>query len=233
MFTKEASLEPPPDIEPGSPTPMDWTDRIPRHRELWEKAEAQHYDPNTVVDWSALRASDFSDRERLAVAYWFATSSVFENSGVPTFAHGMVKAYEEHLGDSTSRVLLTIARDEANHDEMSRRIVETLLPGFPNRVLADVRRPGGGRQQPRMGPIHERPLLVWLQGGIRQAVRARRDGGVRCRGGGRLVGLRRHLAWPPAAKSPGSASRPSACSSAATGPTTPSAGPWPAPCGPT
>lgn len=28
-------------------------------------------------------------------------------------------------------MLLTIARDEANHDEMCRRVVETVLPGFP------------------------------------------------------------------------------------------------------
>lgn len=125
-------LEVPPVIGPDNPMPMDWTDRIPRHRELWEMAEAQHYDPNTAIDWPGLSASDFSDSDRLAIAYWFATSSVFENSGVPTFAYGMVKSYEEHLGDSTNRVLLTIARDEANHDEMSRRIVQELLPGFPN-----------------------------------------------------------------------------------------------------
>jgi len=125
-------LELPPSIESGSPMPMDWENRIPRHRELWERAEAQHYDPNTAIDWSALSASDFSDSERLAIAYWFATSSVFENSGVPTFAYGMVKSYEEHLGDSTNRVLLSIARDEANHDEMARRIAQELLPGFPN-----------------------------------------------------------------------------------------------------
>ena len=128
----ETPLEVPPAIEPGNPMPMDWTDRIPRHRELWEKAEAQHYDPNTAIDWAGLRAEDFSEQDRLAIAYWFATSSVFENSGVPTFAYGMVKSYEEHLGDSTNRVLLTIARDEANHDEMCRRVVQELVPGFPN-----------------------------------------------------------------------------------------------------
>jgi hypothetical protein len=30
-------------------------------------------------------------------------------------------------------VILTIARDEGNHDEMCRRVVETVLPGFPYR----------------------------------------------------------------------------------------------------
>jgi hypothetical protein len=44
----------------------------------------------------------------------------------------MVKSYEEHIGDATGKMLLTIARDEANDDEMSRRITMLLLPGFPN-----------------------------------------------------------------------------------------------------
>jgi len=123
--------EPPPILSKRNPMPMDWEDRNPRHRELWEKAEAQHYDPNTAIDWSQLNPDDFSEEQKVALAYWFATNSTFENSGVPTFGYGMVQSYEQHLGDSTSRMLLTIARDEGNHDEMSRRVVETLLPGFP------------------------------------------------------------------------------------------------------
>lgn len=127
-----AALREPPPIAPGgNPMPMDWVDKIPKHRELWMKAEAQHYDPNTEIDWADLRADDFTEDQRVAVAYWFATNSTFENSGVPTFGYGMVQSYEQHLGDSTSRMLLTITRDEANHDEMCRRVVQTLLPGFP------------------------------------------------------------------------------------------------------
>lgn len=127
-------LQDPPAIAPGAnPMPLDWEDRIPRHRELWMKAEAQHYDPNTAINWADLEAADFTEDQRVALAYWFATNSTFENSGVPTFGYGMVQSYEQHLGDSTSRMLLTIARDEGNHDEMCRRVVETLLPGFPYR----------------------------------------------------------------------------------------------------
>jgi rubrerythrin len=145
-------LEEPPGIGAGNPMPMEWADKIPRHRGLWERAEAQHYDPNTAIDWAGLKGSDFSDRDRLAIAYWFATSSVFENSGVPTFAYGMVKSYEEHLGDSTNRVLLTIARDEANHDEMCRRVVQELLPGFPNQFT-----PAGPQQRAAANN------LAWIQ----------------------------------------------------------------------
>jgi rubrerythrin len=123
--------EPPP-ISPGNPMPMEWGDSIPRHRGLWERAEEQHYDPNVDINWSALDPNDFTPEQRVALAYWFATNAVFENSAAPTFAVGMIKAYEEHMGLSTGKLLLTIARDEANHDEMQKRIVERLLPGFPN-----------------------------------------------------------------------------------------------------
>lgn len=123
--------EPPPIESTRNPMPMDWEDRVPRHRELWEKAEAQHYDPNTAIPWADLKADDFTEAQRVALAYWFAVNGTFENSGVPTFGYGMVQSYEQHLGDSTSRMLLTIARDEGNHDEMCRRVVAELLPGFP------------------------------------------------------------------------------------------------------
>lgn len=112
--------------------PLDWSDGIDRHRALWEKAEAQHYNPNTDIEWDALDPNDFTPDERVALAYWFGTNAVFENSGTPTFALGLIKASEEHIGDATTKMLLTVARDEANHDEMSRRIVQRLLPGFPH-----------------------------------------------------------------------------------------------------
>lgn len=127
----DLGLEVAPPILQPNPMPLDWEDKIPRHRGLWELAEAQHYDPNTAIDWASLKADDFSEAERVALSYWFAVNGTFENSGVPTFGYGMVNSYENHMGDSTSRVLLTIARDEGNHDEMCRRAVATLLPGFP------------------------------------------------------------------------------------------------------
>jgi hypothetical protein len=127
----DLELESPPPVVGPNPMPLDWSDKIARHRTLWQMAEAQHYDPNTAIDWASLKAEDFSEDERVALSYWFAVNGTFENSGVPTFGYGMVTSYENHMGDSTSRVLLTIARDESNHDEMCRRTVATLLPGFP------------------------------------------------------------------------------------------------------
>jgi len=162
--------EPPP-IRPGNPMPMEWADSIPRHRGLWERAEEQHYDPNRDIDWSALDAKDFTPEQRVALAYWFATNAVFENSAAPTFAMGMIKAYEEHMGASTGKVLLTIARDEANHDEMQRHIVEKLLPGFPN----------DGFTPSTPDEIAAHRNLQWIQymnsrywGGFRQAAEERR-----------------------------------------------------------
>lgn len=121
----------PPDVDPGNPMPLDWNDKVPRMRDLYERARAQHYNPLSDLDWTSLDPGDFSSEERLAIAYYMATDGTFENSGVATFARAMIASYEEHAGDDVSRMLLTIARDEMNHDEICRRVAQTLVPGFP------------------------------------------------------------------------------------------------------
>lgn len=121
----------PPDIVDGNPMPLDWEDKVPRMRELYERAQMQHYNPLTDIDWAALDPSDFTADERLGIAYFMATDGTFENSGVPTFARAMLASYEDHEGDDSSRMLLLIARDEMNHDEICRRIANTMVPGFP------------------------------------------------------------------------------------------------------
>lgn len=121
----------PPEIDPGNPMPLDWNDYVPRMRELYEKARTQQYNPLTTLDWLTLDPGDFSPEERLGIAYFMTTDGTFENSGVPTFARAMIASYEEHRGDDTSKMLLTIARDEMNHDEICRRVAQSMVPGFP------------------------------------------------------------------------------------------------------
>lgn len=121
----------PPDISPGNPMPLDWNDKVPRMRDLYEKARTQHYNPLSALDWASLDPGDFMPEERLAIAYFMTTDGTFENSGVATFARAMIASYEEHAGDDVSRMLLTIARDEMNHDEICRRVAQTMVPGFP------------------------------------------------------------------------------------------------------
>lgn len=122
---------PPPAVEDRNPMPLDWADKVPGMRDLYEKAQAHHYNPLTALDWSLLQPGDFTPDERLALAYWLSCDGTFENSGVPTFARAMIASYEQHIGDDASRMLLTVARDEMNHDEICRRVAQTLIPGFP------------------------------------------------------------------------------------------------------
>ena len=129
-----ASLRPvegPPTIDGPNPMPLDWADRVPRMRELYDKATSSHYNPMTELPWDSLRPGDFTPDERIALAYWFSVDGSFENSGVPTFAEAMIASREGHYGDDVSRVLLTIARDEAHHDDICKRAAQTLVPGFP------------------------------------------------------------------------------------------------------
>lgn len=120
-----------PEIKGRNPMPLDWEDKVPRMRDLYVKAREQEYNPLVAIPWEKLHADDFSPEERTAVAYWIACDGTFENSGVPTFARAMIASYEEHEGDDVSRMLLTIARDEMNHDEICRKVAQTLVPGFP------------------------------------------------------------------------------------------------------
>lgn len=131
MDDKTTDLIAPPPVEGGNPMPLDWNDKIPRMRDLYEKARSQHYNPLTDLPWDQLDPGDFTAEERLAIAYYMTTDGTFENSGVPTFARAMIASYENHIGDDSSRMLLTIARDEMNHDDICRRVAQTLVPGFP------------------------------------------------------------------------------------------------------
>ncbi|MHB8220194.1 MAG: hypothetical protein ACYDHU_07710 [Acidimicrobiales bacterium] len=124
------TIQDPPEISANSPMPLDWNDRVPRMRDLFQKACAQSYN---VADlpWDELDPSDFTPEQRLGLAYYFAADGTFENSAVPTFAYAMVNAFEQHQGDDVAKMLHTISRDELNHDEICRRIATTLIPGFP------------------------------------------------------------------------------------------------------
>ena len=121
----------PPEIDADNPMPLDWDDKVPRMRDLYERAQSHSYNPATAIDWSSFDPRDFTPEERLGIAYFMTTDGTFENSGVPTFARALIASYQEHEGDDTSRMLLTIARDEMNHDDICKRAAQTMVPGFP------------------------------------------------------------------------------------------------------
>lgn len=123
-----------PKIDQPNPMPLDWSTEIPRMRDLFVKASAQSYDMFREMDWSLLKADDYSPDERVALAYWLASDATFEQSGVGSFAQAMISAYEHHEGHDVAEMLSALSRDEVNHDEMCRLAVERLIPGFPFNV---------------------------------------------------------------------------------------------------
>lgn len=128
---KAVNAPAPPAIDEPNPMPLDWSDKVSGMRELYLKAQEHQYNPLKAIEWARLQPGDFTPEERLSLAYWLSCDGTFENSGVASFARALIAAYEEHAGDDTSRMLLTIARDEMNHDEICRGVAQTLIPGFP------------------------------------------------------------------------------------------------------
>ncbi|BBD73125.1 hypothetical protein HS1genome_1514 [Sulfodiicoccus acidiphilus] len=74
--------------------------------------------------------SGLERRERLAVAYWWAMLSNFDNA-TPVFAHAVVKASERHLHNAISALLTTITYDENRHNLVCGRSIDSVFPGFP------------------------------------------------------------------------------------------------------
>lgn len=125
---------PAPEIPQPNPMPLDWHTEIPRMRDLFVKASAQSYDLCQGINWETLKADDYSPDERVALAYWLTSCATFEQSGVGGFALALISAYENHAGHDVAEMLTALSRDEVNHDEMCRRAVEQLIPGFPHNV---------------------------------------------------------------------------------------------------
>jgi hypothetical protein len=112
--------------------PLSWDNGDPKIWALYRRAVADHYDLFRDVDWRALDPAAFTPEQRIGLAYWFAIDSVFEQAGTTVFARAMIGAYEGREEDGLRRMLLSIARDEGNHDLVGKLVCEKLLPGFPH-----------------------------------------------------------------------------------------------------
>lgn len=122
---------PEPDLGAGSIQPLSWEDGDPKLWALYKRSIADHYDLFRDVDWDALDPAAFTPEQRLGLAYWFAIDATFEQAGTTVFARAMIGSFEAREEDGLRRMLLSITRDEGNHDLIGKLVCEKLLPGFP------------------------------------------------------------------------------------------------------
>ena len=122
---------------PSQPTggeaiaPMTWDSGPKQLTDLYERASREHY-VLADTDWKRISPADYSQDERVGLAYWFAMHGTFESAGILTFARALIASFEAGEQDGVRRMLMTVTRDESHHDEMAMRVVQRVLPGFPH-----------------------------------------------------------------------------------------------------
>jgi hypothetical protein len=128
-----ADSEPWPVATPGQNIqPQSWDNGSAVRWDLFKASLRQHYNLFDDVEWATLQPEDFTPEQRLGIAYWFALDAVFEQTGATVFAKAMIESYELRADDATRRNLVSITRDEANHDLAGKLVCQRLIPGFPH-----------------------------------------------------------------------------------------------------
>lgn len=144
--------------------PQSWDDGDAHLWRLYQTSLRAHYNLFDDVDWAALDPDHFTPEQRLGIAYWFALDAVFEQTGTTVFARAMIESYELREDDATRRNLISVTRDEANHDLTGKLVCQRLLPGFPHAF------------QPRT-PLERAALrnIAWAQQSVARFWRGYRD----------------------------------------------------------
>src|SRR5579884_2083250 len=110
----------PPKIELPNIYPVEWTVEDQRLYDLFERAKREVWNPSSIP-WDTLNPKDYDDRQKTAMAYWWALLSNFENSGPPVFAKAMIHTFEIHEEDPVKKMFASIVMDECRHDECCMR----------------------------------------------------------------------------------------------------------------
>ncbi len=120
----------PPPFPPGNIFPIEWRVEAPKPLKLYESARRQSWVP-AELPWDDLDPEAFTLDQRYAIAYWFGQLAVFDSSGPAVFARAMIRTYERHEEGPLRKCFFLITRDEVNHDEVRRRVIQRLTAGGP------------------------------------------------------------------------------------------------------
>jgi hypothetical protein len=130
LVIPEGGLLPAPAVRQPNIFPIEWRVETPKLAEIYERSKRQLYNPSDF-SWDSLRPEDFTSEERVGIMYWYAVLANFDGSGPAVFAQAMIHAFEMHAEDPVRKCFFSIARDEVNHEECCRRVIQRLVPGGP------------------------------------------------------------------------------------------------------
>ena len=122
-----------PEFPPNNIYPAEWEFTGDFEWRLYERSKREQWDESSL-DWAKLDdfVSGLERKERLAMAYWWALLSTFDNAN-PVFSYAVVKAHELKEKTAVRCLLNTIAYDENRHNMVCGMCINKLCPGFPTK----------------------------------------------------------------------------------------------------
>jgi ribonucleotide reductase beta subunit family protein with ferritin-like domain len=113
--------------------PIEWDFTDSRAWKLYSRAKSEQWDEENF-DWNRLRevASGLDRKERIAMSYWWALLSNFDNA-TAVFAFALVKGQELHVKKSYEALIATVTCDECRHNLLCGRSIDCMMPGFPTK----------------------------------------------------------------------------------------------------
>lgn len=120
-----------PEFPPNNIYPADWEFRNDLEWRLYTRSKREQWDEEKL-NWARLDeiVTGLDSKERLAMAYWWALLSTFDNAN-PVFSYAVVKAHELKEKTAVRCLLNTIAFDENRHNIVCGMCINKLCPGFP------------------------------------------------------------------------------------------------------
>ena len=109
-----------PEFPPNNIYPADWDFRNDLEWRLYSRSKREQWDEEKL-NWARLDeiVTGLDNKERLAMAYWWALLSTFDNAN-PVFSYAVVKAHE--LKENTAvRCLLNTIASSFHHSSSWRR----------------------------------------------------------------------------------------------------------------
>lgn len=115
--------------------PIEWRIDTPKLEEIFSVYIKGQWNPFDIR-WHELSSKDYDDREKIAMAYWWAKLATFEFSLGPFLAKLLVQGFEQHLQDPVKKLTGAFVMDEMRHDQCCKMACNALCPGFPWRYKA-------------------------------------------------------------------------------------------------
>jgi hypothetical protein len=97
---------------------------------LWESVRYQFWRA-ADLDYSIRHVGPFTPEQGEAIAYWWSLLAAVDGLGPRAYAAAFVRATEQRDSDQVRWSLLALLRDELQHEQLCRMVLQHLIPNWP------------------------------------------------------------------------------------------------------